>query len=86
MDDIAALKRDLGDLRAAFAAIDDAVAREIEGAPRVPDVAWHAIADGGAPRDLPALVRRRGCVVGPFAKGPTPDNVSGRSMRGEPLK
>ncbi len=63
MDDIAALKRDRGDLRAAFAAIDAAVAREIDAGPRVPEVDWRAIAEGTAPPDLPALIRRRGCVV-----------------------
>ena len=29
----------------------------------MPEVAWRAIAAGGAPRDLPDLIRRRGCVV-----------------------
>ena len=63
MDRISDVKRGLGDLRAAFAAIDDAVAREIDAGGGVPEVAWQAIADGSAPSDLPDLIRRRGCVV-----------------------
>ena len=63
MDSVADFKRRAGDLRAAFAAIDAAIAREIEEWPRVPEVAWRAIAEGSAPDDLPAQVRRSGCVV-----------------------
>ena len=63
MDEVTGFKRRVGDLAAAFAAIDDAVRREIDAAPQVPRVAWQDISAGTAPRDLPDLIRRRGCVV-----------------------
>ncbi len=63
MDRIAAFKRRLPDLRAAFAAIDDAMARALDAAPTVPEVEWRRIAAGNAPATLPDLIRHRGCVV-----------------------
>jgi hypothetical protein len=64
MQPIAAFKSGLGDLRDAFAAIDAAIARAIaDGPPAVPEVAWRDIASGRVRPELPALVRRRGCVV-----------------------
>ncbi len=63
MEDVAGLKRRFGDLGAAFAAIDAAVAAEIADGPTVPEVEWQAIAAGTVSRDLPALIRRRGCLV-----------------------
>ena len=60
---VAALKQRAGDLRAAFAAIDAAVARAIDARPAVPEVAWPAISDGGVRTELAAQVRRSGCVV-----------------------
>lgn len=60
---IAAFKRSLPDLRAAFAAADAALARTLDAGPAVPEVAWPAIAAGRAPAGLPDLIRARGCVV-----------------------
>ena len=63
MDRVAAFKRSLPDLSAAFAAVDAVIAGAIDAGGAVPDVAWRAIAEGRAPADLPDLIRRRGCVV-----------------------
>lgn len=63
MESVPELKRRLGDLRAAFAAIDAAVSAEIAAGGGVPEVAWRDIAAGRVAPGLPDLIRRRGCVV-----------------------
>jgi hypothetical protein len=65
---IADLKRQVGDRRAAFAAVATEIAREVAeiaaiGSAAVPEIEFAAIARRAVPSALPDLVRRRGCVV-----------------------
>jgi len=63
MHRVAAFKRSLPELRAAFAAIDGEIARALDAGAAVPEVAWRAIEEGRAAAGLPDLIRARGCVV-----------------------